>query len=165
MKWFAAVAAVGVGIALAGLAGCDYRDEDFVTRCAGALSFRAIDGDGTHEVVVTVPSIWVDEAVASTTDVVKTVSLPSNDLAVAFNVGHDLDEIDPYYCLDLDQPPSPVVDHALTATSGVAEIVLHPAGYWREVRADLTLDGIAFSDGETTVSALSMDDVPLGNAP
>jgi hypothetical protein len=162
MKRFAAVAAVGV--ALAGLAGCDYRDEDFVTRCAGALSFRAIDGDGTHEVVVTVPSIWVDEAVASSTDVVKTVSLPSTDLAVAFNVGHGLDEIDISYCLDLDHPPSPVVDQTLTATSGTAEIVLHPAGYWREVRADLTLDGIAF-DGETTVSALSMDDVPIGNAP
>jgi hypothetical protein len=154
-----------VGVAVAGLVGCDYKDGDFVTRCGGALSFRAIDADGAHEVVVTVPSTWIDEAVDASTDVVKTVRLPSDDLDVVFNVGHDLDEIETRPCLDLGQPPSPVVDLSLGATSGAAEIVLHPADYWREVRADLTLEGVAFSDGETTVSALSMDDVPVGNAP
>jgi hypothetical protein len=160
-----AVALGAAGVAVAALVGCNYRDKDFTTRCAGVQSFRVIDAAGTHEVVVTVPSSWIDEAVAASSDVVKTIDLPSDGVDVAFNVGHDLDEIDLHYCLDFGDPPSPAVDETLTDTAGNAEIVLHPASYWRDVTADLTLDHVVLSDGETKIVTLSMEDATIGRAP
>lgn len=160
-----AVALGAVGVAVAALVGCNYRDRDFTTRCAGVQSFRAIDAGGTREVVVKVPSGWLDEAVGATGDVVKDVELPSDEVAVEFNIGQDLDEIDLHYCLDFGAPPSPVVDRTLTATAGSAEIVLHPATYWRDVTADLKLDHVEMSDGETRVVRLTMEDAPIGRAP
>jgi hypothetical protein len=159
MRRTAVLVAVGLGLALA---GCDYTDADFTQRCGGQVAFRAITADGTKEVVVSGPSTWLDEAVGAPGDVVKTFDLPDDGADVVFNVGRDLDEIDMHYCADFGEPPSPVVDETLTATGGQAEIVLHPAGYWRDVAADLVLEDVTFSDGETTVSGLEMLDAPIG---
>lgn len=99
--------------------------------------------------------------------VTRSIDLSEDELDVTFLVGQDLDEIyfeeGSDYCFDFGFEPGPVVDQTLTATGGSAEIVLHPTpGDVRQVRGDLTLDDVTFSDGETTVSGLSMPDASVG---
>lgn len=151
------------GVAAAALAGCDYDDADLTTKCAGNLDFRAVDASGTHAVVVAVPSDIAFQAVGADEDVTATLDLST----VEFQIGHDLDEVElepeSSYCPDLGGVlPDPVIDQALTATGGTATVTLHHAVHIGSVTGDLTLENLTFSDGETTVSALSMADVPIG---